>query len=87
MITSLGHFQTGCAVFPLVLNMPGEPMHVRTGYDSRGANTSFEVEFRNITPIAQNDDTQDTGLMSAFVAAQTKRQLRIAANRQVAFDA
>ena len=87
MITSLGHFQTGCAVFPLVLCLPGEPLHVRTGYDSRGANTSFEVEFRNITPIAPNNGTQDTGFMSAFIAGQTKRQLRIAANRQVAYDA
>ena len=87
MITSLSHFQTGCAVFPLVLNLPGEPLHVRTGYDSRGANTSFEVEFRNIEPITANAGAQEPAFISTFIAAQTKRQLRIAANRQVAYDA
>ena len=89
MITSMPHFNKGAAIFPLILGLPGQPIHVRHGYDSRGSNTSFELEFRNVTvPTGSGPDvaSQRPSQVSTVVAAQVKKQLRLASNRQIAVD-
>lgn len=90
MITSLPHFQNGAAIFPLILGLPGQPLNVRHGYDSRGSNTSFELEFKEITVpdqgVAANPPSQRPASVSTVVAAQVKKQLRLASNRQIAVD-
>ena len=89
MITSLPHFQNGAAIFPLILGLPGQPLNVRHGYDSRGSNTSFELEFKEIqVPVASaaNTASQRPASVSTVVVAQVKKQLRLASNRQIAVD-
>ena len=90
MITSLPHFQKGAAIFPLILGLPGQPLNVRHGYDSRGSNTSFELEFKEIKvpdqAVDANPAAQRPASVSTVVAAQVKKQLRLASNRQIAVD-
>ena len=86
MVSSLAHFQGGAAAFPLILNLPGQPLHVRSGYSTKGSNTSLELQFKNITPKTAAAAPQDVATISTFVAVQTKKQLRIAAHRSIAVD-
>ena len=86
MVSNLAHFQGGAAAFPLILNLPGQPLHVRSGYSTKGSNTSMELQFKNLTPKTAAAASQDVATMSTFVAVQTKKQLRIAAHRSIAVD-
>ena len=86
MVSSLAHFQGGAAAFPLILNLPGQPLHVRSGYSTKGSNTSMELQFKNVRPKTESEASQDVATISTFVAVQTKKQLRIAAHRQISVD-
>ena len=86
-VTSLSHYQTGMCVIPLVLNLPGQSLNVRSGFNSRGPNTNMEFEVKGLAlPTATPNTTQLTDTLSTFVVAQTSAQLRIGGNRQVAVD-
>ena len=41
MITAMSQFHEGMFIVPLLLNHPGEPIACKSGYDSRGINTSL----------------------------------------------
>jgi len=86
-VTSLSHYQTGMCVIPLVLNLPGNALNVRSGFNSRGTNCNLEFEIKGLTlPTATPATTELTDQLSTFVVAQTTSQLRIAGNRQLAID-
>jgi len=86
-VTSLSHYQTGMCVIPLVLNLPGNALNVRSGFNSRGTNCNLELELKGLTlPTADPGATEVTDQLSTFVVAQTTAQLRIAGNRQLAID-
>ena len=82
MCTSLTHFNQGMAVFPLVLNMPGQPLNVMSGYDSRGNSTQIEFIVKGQVPPVADPATGTTASISTFVVLETTAQLRISAGRQ-----
>ena len=82
MVTSLTHFNNGMAVFPLVLNMPGQPLNVMSGYDSRRNSTQIEFIVKGQVPPVADNDSGVTASISTFVVLETTAQLRISAGRQ-----
>lgn len=85
-VTSLSHYQTGMCVLPLVLNLPGNALNVRSGFNSRGTNCNLEFELKGLTLPTADDETGLTAQLSTFVVVATTAQLRIAGNRQIAID-
>jgi len=86
-VTSLSHYQTGLCVIPLVLNLPGNALNVRSGYNTRGTNCNLEFELKGLQmPSPTPGGTEITASLSTFVVAQATSQLRIAGNRQIAVD-
>ena len=73
-------------VIPLILNLPGQSLNVRSGFNSRGTNTNMEFEVQGLALPAADAATQVTVDLSTFVVAQTTSQIRIAGNRQIAVD-
>ena len=86
-VTSLSHYQTGMCVIPLTLNLPGNALNLRTGYNTRGTNCNMELELKGLElPAATPTTTGVTDQLSTFVVAQATSQLRIGGNRQIAVD-
>ena len=57
MITSMTDFNDGKAIFPLQLSMPGQPVNLMSGYNSRGNNTQFSVSLQGqVVPTASADE-------------------------------
>ena len=73
-------------VVPLILNLPGQSLNVRSGFNSRGTNTNLEFELKGLQLSTAAAATQIPDQLSTFVVAQTMAQLRIAGNRQIAVD-
>ena len=86
MVTSLDEYQNGKCVIPLILNLPGQALNIRSGFNSRGAQTNMEFEVKGLTPLTPDANSQTVGEISTFIAVQTTAQLRIAGSRQVATD-
>ena len=84
MITSLKHYQSSAAIFPLCLSMPGTSQEVISGADSRGSNTSIDFETKALTMPAANTASQITANLTAFAVIETNQQLRIGGSRQLA---
>ena len=85
-VTSFEHYQNGMFVIPLILNLPGQSLNVRSGFNSRGTNTNMEFEVQGLALPAANAATQVPADLSTFVVAQTTAQIRIGGNRQIAVD-
>jgi hypothetical protein len=83
MITSLQDWNNGKAIVPLQLSMPGQPVNVMAGYNSRGNNTQFSVSISGQTMPAANVDAQISGRISTLVIVETTAQLRISGAKQV----
>ena len=81
-VTSFEHYQNGMFVIPLVLNLPGQSLNVRSGFNSRGTNTKMEFEVKGLQLPQQTLLRK----FSSFVVAQTTAQIRIGGNRQIAVD-
>ena len=84
MLTSLGDWNDGKAIFPLQLCMPGQPINVRVGYNSRGNNTQFSISITNQTMETLDLPSQRTASISTLVIAETSSEMRISGGRQVA---
>jgi hypothetical protein len=84
MITSLKHYQSSAAIFPLCMSMPGTSQEVISGQDSRGSNSSIDFETKSLTMPAVNAASQLTDKLTAFAVIQTNQQLRIGGSRQLA---
>ena len=76
-------FNDGKAVFPLQLCMPGQPVNVQSGYNSRGNNTQFSISLTGQTLPAVDADAQVTAAISTLVVVETTAQLRIAGAKQI----
>ncbi len=83
MITSLPDWNDGKAIVPLQLQMAGQPVHLQTGYNSRGNNTQFSVSLQGQVVPTADADTQVTASISTLVVVDTTAQLRIAGAKQV----
>ena len=83
MVSSLPDFNDGKAVFPLQLCMPGQPINVATGYNSRGNNTQFSVSLTGQTLPTADADAQVTAAISTLVVVETTAQLRIGGAKQI----
>ena len=84
MITGLDSWNGGKAVIPLQLCMPGQPVNVMSGYNSRGNNTQFSLSLQGQVPATANADSQVTASISTLVVVETTAQLRIAGSKQLA---
>jgi len=85
-VTTLKHFHNGNFVIPLILNLPGNSLNTRTGFNSRGTNTNMELQLSGLTAPTAAAATQIPDSISTIVVAKTTAQLRIGGNRQVAVD-
>ena len=84
MVTSLTDWNQGKAIVPLQLQMPGQPVNVQSGYNSKGNNTQFSVSLQGQVVPTATADAQITAGLSTLVIVETTAQLRIAGSRQVA---
>ena len=84
MVTSLHDYVSGKAVFPLVLNMPSNPVAVMSGYNSRGNNSQLSFSISGQTVPTAVPASQTTAAISTFVVVETTAQLRIAGAKQIA---
>ena len=83
MITGLLDWNDGKAVIPLQLQMPGQTVHLMTGYNSRGNNTQFSVSLQGQVVPTADATTQVTAAISTLVVVETTAQLRIAGAKQI----
>ena len=84
MITSLTDWNVGKAIIPLQLSMPGQPVNVKSGYNSRGNNTQFSVSLQGQVVPAANAASQVSAAISTLVIVETTCELRIAGAKMVA---
>lgn len=83
MISSLADFNDGKAVFPLVLNFPGQPISVQSGVNTRGSNSQFSVSVTGQTIPAANADAQTTASLSSYLLVETTATLHIQGAKSV----
>ena len=57
-VTSFEHYQNGMFVIPLILNLPGQSLNVRSGFNSRGTNTNMEFEVQGLALPGADPNTQ-----------------------------
>ena len=86
MVSSLLDYNDGKAVFPLQLCMPGQPLNVQSGYNSRGNNTQFSFSLQGQVIPAADADAQTTAAISTMVIAETTAQMRIAGAKQISIS-
>ena len=84
MITSLTDWNVGKAIIPLQLSMPGQPVNVKSGYNSRGNNTQFSVSLQGQVIPTADADAQVTTALSTLVICETTAEMRIGGARQIA---
>ena len=82
MISSLKDWNVGKFILPLQLSMPGQPVNVQAGYNSRGNNTQFSVSISGQTVPAENAESQISGRISTLVVVETTAQMRISGAKQ-----
>ena len=86
MVSSLADFCDGKAIFPLILNMPGNPIAVSSGLNTRGANTQFSVSLQGQTLPAANAAAQVTAALSTYVLVETTATMMIQGAKSVAMS-
>ena len=86
MVSSLTDFCDGKAIFPLILNMPGNPIAVSSGLNTRGANTQFSVSLQGQTLPAANAAAQVTAALSTYVLVETTATMMIQGAKSVAMS-
>ena len=84
MLCSLSDWNNGKAIIPLQLQMPGQPVNVQSGYNSKGNNTQFSVSIQGQVVPTADAAAQITAALSTMVIVETTAQLRIAGSRQIA---
>ena len=85
LVTAMSQFHQGLFVIPLILNHPGEPIAVRSGYDSRGVNSIMTLEVSGqAIPVAEPTTTQATSSISSFVVCETTAELKVGLGKSVA---
>ena len=84
MITSLTDWNVGKAIVPLQLSMPGQPVNVKSGYNSRGNNTQFSVSLQGQVVPAANATSQVSAAISTLVIVETTAELRISGAKMIA---
>ena len=84
MVTGLAEFNQGKCIIPLILNMPGQGIHVASGYNCKGSNTQFSLDMKGqVVPTPGPNTTQATNQISTLVVAETTAQMRIMGARSV----
>ena len=83
MITSLTDLNDGKCVIPLQLQMPGQSVHVQSGYNSRGNNTQFSISLQGQVVPTADADSQVTAAISTLVVVETTATMMIAGAKQI----
>ena len=86
MVSSLLDYNDGKAIFPLQLCMPGQPLNVQSGYNSRGNNTQFSFSLSGQVIPAADAAAQTTAAISTMVIVETTAQMRIAGAKQISIS-
>ena len=86
MVSSLADFCDGKAIFPLILNMPGNPISVASGLNTKGSNTQFSVSLQGQTLPAANADSQTVAALSTYVLVETTATLHIHGQKSVSMQ-
>ena len=86
MVTGLQDWNVGKGIIPLQLSMPGQPVNVMSGYNSRGNNTQFSVSLQGQVCPAANADSQVTAQISTLVVVETTAQLRVNGMKNVSIS-
>lgn len=86
LITSLGDFQTGKAIYPCILNMQENPSFVRSGYSCRGSNSSVSVQFQGMTMPAADSTRGIDGKISMLTVAECSQVMHIKGGRQLQIE-
>jgi hypothetical protein len=86
MITALGDFQKGKAIFPCVLYNTESPSNIRSGLDLRGSNSSIVIKFTNQTPPNVDAATQVPADFSTLVISESSQIMHIGGGRQITVE-
>jgi hypothetical protein len=86
MITALGDFQHGKAIFPCVLYNTESPANIRSGLDLRGSNSSIVVKFSNQVVPTADADGQIPGDFSTLVISESSQIMHIGGGRQITIE-
>ena len=86
MTSSLADFCDGKAIFPLILNMPGNPIAVTSGVNTRGANSQFSIDFTGQTIPAASAGAQTTAALSTYVLVETTSTMHIHGAKSVQME-
>ena len=86
MITGLTDWNVGKGIIPLQLQMPGQPVNLQTGYNSRGNNTQFSISLQGQVVPTAAADSQVTAAISTLVVVETTAQMRIAGAKQISIS-
>ena len=71
-------------VLPLTLCHPGESLHVQSGYDSRGINSTLTLEVQGQVPPTASAASGESSSFSSYVLVETTAQLRIGLGKNLA---
>ena len=86
LVTSMAQYHDGLFVIPLLLNHPGEPLAVMSGYNSKGINTMMTLEVSGQTMPTASATAQTTAAISSFIVAETTAELRVSLGKSVAIS-
>ena len=84
LVTAMSQFHEGMFIVPLILNHPGEPLAVRSGYDSRGVNSIMTLEVNGQSIPTKSTTTQTTSSISSFIVCETTAELKVGLGKSVA---
>ena len=84
LVTALAQYNDGMFVLPLTLCHPGESLHVQSGYDSRGINSTLTLEVQGQVPPTASAASGESSSFSSYVLVETTAQLRIGLGKNLA---
>ena len=74
----------GSQLLSALCHCPGEPIAVRSGYDSRGVNSIMTLEVSGQVTPTTSTTTQTTSSISSFVVCETTAELKVGLGKSVA---
>lgn len=82
-ITSPQAYQNGLFVVPLRLNCPGEPVSVKSGYNSLGQSTPITLQVNNQVMPTESETAQIVDTIQGTIIVESTQELRVAGARQL----
>lgn len=83
LITSLSQYNQGNFVAPCMLSFPGSRLEARTGYDSRGVNSSMSWDVSGLSIPSSDTAAQTEGVATSTVFVETTAVLSVGLGKSV----